>query len=343
MKARVQDLVAGPNRTPGSLQDVVLMERFWFTGDLPFAPVGTLSGGERRRLQLLLVLARRPNVLFLDEPTNDLDLDTIRILEEFLEEWPGALVVVSHDRTFLERTTDRLLGVEPSGLVTPVLGGLDEFVTRVGRPEAQRGAQRSGATLEKPGREARGRSASTIYRELRDTEKELAASSECASSSKRLSTMRQIMSSSPGSERHSARRRPRARRKRAPLAGAQRGVRATRLAPPEMVSITVGATNDNRVIERANSPDDPVNVDDLLDLEAQARLPSLRRPTSSAAGAAAPAGSASCFAARFSFTVRAGFFAVDLRGDLSAVGLPHFEREIRWGGRCSLACPFVPA
>ena len=114
--ARVQDLVAGPNRAPGSLADVELMKRFWFAGELTFARVGTLSGGERRRLQLLLVIAGRPNVLFLDEPTNDLDLDTLRILEEFLEDWPGALVTVSHDRTFLERTTERLVAVEAGGL-----------------------------------------------------------------------------------------------------------------------------------------------------------------------------------------------------------------------------------
>ena len=93
------------------------MKRFWFAGELPFARVGTLSGGERRRLQLLLVIAGRPNVLFLDEPTNDLDLDTLRILEDFLEDWPGALVAVSHDRTFLDRTTDRLVAVGADGTV----------------------------------------------------------------------------------------------------------------------------------------------------------------------------------------------------------------------------------
>jgi ATP-binding cassette subfamily F protein uup len=131
LEARVQDLVAGPHRSPGSLADVALMKRFWFTGELPFARVGTLSGGERRRLQLLLVLAGRPNVLFLDEPTNDLDLDTLRILEDFLEEWPGALVVVSHDRTFLDRTTERLVAVEPGGTVTPVAGGVEAWVARV--------------------------------------------------------------------------------------------------------------------------------------------------------------------------------------------------------------------
>ncbi len=106
------------------------MKRFWFAGELPFARAGTLSGGEQRRLQLLLVLAGRPNVLFLDEPTNDLDLDTLRLLEDFLEQWPGALVVVSHDRTFLDRTTERLVSVEPDGSVRPVPGGLDAWVLR---------------------------------------------------------------------------------------------------------------------------------------------------------------------------------------------------------------------
>jgi ATP-binding cassette subfamily F protein uup len=128
--ARVQDLVAGPHRAPGSLADVALMKRFWFAGELAHARVGTLSGGERRRLQLLLVIAGRPNVLFLDEPTNDLDLDTLRMLEDFLESWPGALVVVSHDRTFLERTTRRLVAVEATGEVRAVAGGLDAWISR---------------------------------------------------------------------------------------------------------------------------------------------------------------------------------------------------------------------
>ena len=104
-------------RTPGSLADVALMKRFWFTGNLPFTRVGSLSGGERRRLQLLAVLARRPNVLLLDEPTNDLDLDTLRILEDFLDDWPGTLVVVSHDRAFLDRTIETVVAVGPDGVV----------------------------------------------------------------------------------------------------------------------------------------------------------------------------------------------------------------------------------
>ena len=182
--ARVQDLVAGPNQPSGTLQDIALMERFWFTGDLPYAPVGTLSGGERRRLQMLLVLAKRPNVLFLDEPTNNLDLDTIRILEEFFEEWSGALVVVSHDRTFLDRTIDRLVGLDASGTLSPVTGGLSAWIEEA---ERQSASGRSFAATSSPGaigsapaqgRRAgaagRGRSISTIRRELRDAEREIA-------------------------------------------------------------------------------------------------------------------------------------------------------------------------
>jgi ATP-binding cassette subfamily F protein uup len=147
LQARVQELVAGPHRTPGSLPDIELMKRFLFTGELPFARVGTLSGGERRRLQLLLVIASRPNVLFLDEPTNDLDLDTLRILEDFLEEWPGALVVVSHDRTFLERTTNRLVAVGVGGTVSGVSGGVGGWIAMVDGGDARRAGSLPTATV----------------------------------------------------------------------------------------------------------------------------------------------------------------------------------------------------
>jgi ABC transport system ATP-binding/permease protein len=126
----VQELVAGPQGTPGSPADQTLMKRFWFVGAQQLSPARELSGGERRRLQLLLTLARRPNVLFLDEPTNDLDLETIRLLEDFLSEWPGTLVVVSHDRTFLSRTTDRLLAIDADGHVRDVPGGIDAWIAR---------------------------------------------------------------------------------------------------------------------------------------------------------------------------------------------------------------------
>lgn len=126
----VQELVAGPQGVPGSLADVALMKRFWFTGSLPSTKARDLSGGERRRLQLLLALSIRPNVLFLDEPTNDLDLETIRLIEEFLRQWPGTVIVVSHDRTFLSRTTDRLLEVHQDGTISDVPGGIDAWIAR---------------------------------------------------------------------------------------------------------------------------------------------------------------------------------------------------------------------
>ena len=135
---RVRDAVAGPSRVPGTPEDKKLMEQFWFDDDAQFAQISTLSGGERRRLQLLLVLADRPNVLLLDEPTNDLDLDTLRVLEDFAEDWPGTLVVVSHDRTFLDRVVEDVLMLE-NGRARPVVGGYAGWL-------AQRAAKASSAS-----------------------------------------------------------------------------------------------------------------------------------------------------------------------------------------------------
>ena len=131
--ATVQEVVAGPSRSPGSLADVALMQRFWFGANLPFTKVADLSGGERRRLQLLAVLSQQPNVLLLDEPTNDLDLDTLRALEDFLEDWPGTLVVVSHDRAFLDRTINAAWAIGEDGTVAQV-GGVAAWVQRHQKP-----------------------------------------------------------------------------------------------------------------------------------------------------------------------------------------------------------------
>ena len=121
-KQRVRDAVAG-DKGEVDWTDKALLEAFWFDGDAQWAPIELLSGGERRRLQLLLTLADKPNVLFLDEPTNDLDLDTLRELEDFLDDWPGALVVVSHDRAFLERTVADVIVMDGSSAPTRLPGG----------------------------------------------------------------------------------------------------------------------------------------------------------------------------------------------------------------------------
>jgi len=152
------------------LSDIALMKRFWFTGTLPFTRVGNLSGGERRRLQLLAVLARQPNVLLLDEPTNDLDLDTLRVLEDFLDDWPGTLIVVSHDRAFLDRTVETILAVGPAG-VAPVPGGLDAWMAGLSAP-AERPA--AAAAARKPAPTTARTDGPPVGRLLRDTEKEMA-------------------------------------------------------------------------------------------------------------------------------------------------------------------------
>ena len=120
---RVREVVAGDKGDP-SVEDNQLMRQFWFDGDAQFAPISTLSGGERRRLQLLLTLIEQPNVLLLDEPTNDLDLDTLRALEDYLDEWPGIVVVVSHDRVFLDRTVIDVLALDGHGGAAVVPGGV---------------------------------------------------------------------------------------------------------------------------------------------------------------------------------------------------------------------------
>jgi len=173
LELTVQELVAGPRGVPGSPSDVALMKRFWFTGALPFSKAKGLSGGERRRLQLLLALAARPNVLFLDEPTNDLDLETIRLVEEFLSHWSGTLVVASHDRTFLSRTTDRLLEVHADGTVTDLPGGIDAWIARAAGIDTTDAPRSVSSPDPKEAKSSGGFGDASRGRQLRDTEKEI--------------------------------------------------------------------------------------------------------------------------------------------------------------------------
>ncbi|MER0244704.1 ABC-F family ATP-binding cassette domain-containing protein [Streptomyces sp. HSW2009] len=113
-----------------------LCEQFGFAKEKQWTPVGDLSGGERRRLQILRLLMDEPNVLFLDEPTNDLDIETLTQLEDLLDGWPGALVVISHDRYFIERTTDRVLALLGDATMRMLPRGLDEYLERRQRAQA---------------------------------------------------------------------------------------------------------------------------------------------------------------------------------------------------------------
>jgi len=108
-----------------------LAEVFGFTDRRVWTPVADLSGGERRRLQLLRLLATEPNVLLLDEPTNDLDTDTLAALEDLLDTWPGTLVLASHDRYLVERVTDEVYGLFGDGTLTHLPGGVDGYLARL--------------------------------------------------------------------------------------------------------------------------------------------------------------------------------------------------------------------
>jgi ABC transport system ATP-binding/permease protein len=146
----------------GELSASQLLERLGLGGETQWTPVGELSGGERRRLQLLMLLMAEPNVLFLDEPTNDLDIETLTELEDLLDGWPGSLVVVSHDRYFLERVTDHVVALT-GGKVAYLAGGIGEYLDR---RERERNAE---PTTARPGA---GRAPSAAARQ-RTGQKEL--------------------------------------------------------------------------------------------------------------------------------------------------------------------------
>jgi ABC transport system ATP-binding/permease protein len=105
-----------------------MLERFLFPGNQQYAPINKLSGGERRRLFLLRVLMGSPNVLILDEPTNDLDVQTLAVLEEYLEDFNGCVIVVSHDRYFLDRTVDTIFALQPGGSIRQYPGNYSVYL-----------------------------------------------------------------------------------------------------------------------------------------------------------------------------------------------------------------------
>ena len=152
--------VDGRDVTPAQL-----LERLGFAGDQLSARVGELSGGQRRRLQLMLTVLAEPNVLLLDEPTNDVDTDMLAATEDLLDSWPGTLIVVSHDRYLLERVTDQQYAIL-DGRLRHLPGGVDEYL----RLAAQAAPQRAAASAT-----SASRPQAISGAELRATEKEIAA------------------------------------------------------------------------------------------------------------------------------------------------------------------------
>ncbi|HME74753.1 MAG TPA: ABC-F family ATP-binding cassette domain-containing protein [Mycobacterium sp.] len=168
---RVLDAVEGRRRITqlaGGRQAsaATLLEDFGFTGEKLTARVDDLSGGERRRLQFLRLLLDEPNVLLLDEPTNDLDIETLTVIEDYLDGWPGTLIVVTHDRYFLERVTDVTYALSGDGRCELLPGGIDQYLAS--RREA---AVPTAATAERA--ESAGARAHRIRKELARLETQL--------------------------------------------------------------------------------------------------------------------------------------------------------------------------
>lgn len=116
----------------GLISASAMLERFLFPPQAQYSLIGKLSGGERRRLNLLRVLMESPNVLILDEPTNDLDISTLTILEDYLDHYQGIVIVVSHDRYFLDRTVNRIFAFEAGGVLRQYEGGYTDYALKVG-------------------------------------------------------------------------------------------------------------------------------------------------------------------------------------------------------------------
>ena len=158
-----------------------MLDRLGLSGDRQWAPVAELSGGERRRLQLQMLLMAEPNVLLLDEPTNDLDIDTLTELEDLLDGFPGSVVAVSHDRYFLERVTDHVLALVDAKLAF-LPGGVDEYLRRGDAGEAGKPVRAAGAAAATPaaaarvaaGRDGGDQAAGLSAAHLRAARKELA-------------------------------------------------------------------------------------------------------------------------------------------------------------------------
>jgi ATP-binding cassette subfamily F protein uup len=161
---RVLDVVEGQRRIARlaggrEISAATLLEDFGFTGDKLTAQVSDLSGGERRRLQFLRLLLDEPNVLLLDEPTNDLDIDTLTVVEDYLDGWPGTLIVVTHDRYFLERVTDVTYALSGDGRFDLLPGGIEQYLSARAESSGSSGASSSAAPPRAESAAARARRA----------------------------------------------------------------------------------------------------------------------------------------------------------------------------------------
>lgn len=144
----IRDTAEYVETTDGRITASRMLERFLFAGEEQYGLLGKLSGGERRRLYLCKVLMEAPNVLLLDEPTNDMDIATLQILEDYLDHFPGIVIVVSHDRYFLDRTVRRIFAFEEDGALKQSEGGYTDYANRKREEQSLMQSQAAGSREE---------------------------------------------------------------------------------------------------------------------------------------------------------------------------------------------------
>ena len=152
------------------VQDTALLNQFLFSRDMFNTKVAKLSGGERRRLYLMTILMKNPNLLILDEPTNDLDIVTLDVLEEYLKDFKGSLIIVSHDRHFLDRLVDHLFVFCGDGVVKDFIGSYSEYNEYIKEYEAGKRQEERVREKPKPSRPEAQRKKKLSYREQRELE-----------------------------------------------------------------------------------------------------------------------------------------------------------------------------
>ena len=169
----VKDTAEYIQTTDGVLSASAMLERFLFTPEKQYSPIGKLSGGEKKRLNLLRVLASSPNFILLDEPTNNLDIATLTILEDYLDHYEGIVVTVSHDRYFLDRTMKRIFAFEEGGRLRQYEGGYTDYAMRKAA-EAEAGQEETAGKQNTPvkekGQRTRGPKLKFTFKEQKDYE-----------------------------------------------------------------------------------------------------------------------------------------------------------------------------
>jgi ABC transport system ATP-binding/permease protein len=155
-----------PGTDGGMISASQLLERFLFPPATQWTPIAKLSGGEKRRLYLLRVLIGAPNVLLLDEPTNDLDIQTLSILEDYLEDFPGVVIMVSHDRYFLDRVAEKILAFETDGTIQHFVGNYSDYLEYLAKQAAP--IQKSDSKDEREQKRSKDRPLKLSYKEQKE-------------------------------------------------------------------------------------------------------------------------------------------------------------------------------